>query len=76
MTTGYVVNLDNGHGGYCVESLVGVTYCGETFDPETIERERYVIGREEGHPHNMLCFDCSKANSRTLRGAARGVHNA
>ncbi|AFZ74537.1 hypothetical protein [Natronobacterium gregoryi] len=72
MTTGYVVNLENGHDGYCVESLVGVTYCGETFNPETVDREPYAVNRDKDHPHSMLCFDCSKANSRTLRNTARG----
>ncbi|OVE83294.1 hypothetical protein [Natronolimnobius baerhuensis] len=72
MTTGYVVNLDNGHNGYCFESLVGLTYCGRTFDPEAVDRELYAIGRDEEHPHNTLCFDCSKADSRKVRGAVRG----
>ncbi|WP_226479183.1 hypothetical protein [Natrinema amylolyticum] len=72
MTTGYVVNLDNGHNGYCVESLLGVTYCGETFDPTAVERELYAVDRGHDHPHNMLCFDCSKADSRKVRGAVRG----
>lgn len=72
MTTGYVVNLDNGHSGYCVESLVGVTYCSETFDPEEFDREVYAVDRDADHPHNTLCFDCSKADSRRVRGAARG----
>ncbi|ADB63978.1 hypothetical protein Htur_5091 (plasmid) [Haloterrigena turkmenica DSM 5511] len=72
MTTGYVVNLENGHNGYCFESLLGVTYCGTTFDPATADRELYAIGRDDDHPHNMLCFDCSKADTRTVRGAVRG----
>ncbi|QCC60734.1 hypothetical protein NP511_01975 [Natrinema thermotolerans] len=72
MTTGYVVDLDNGHNGYCVESLVGVTYCGETFDPAAVDRELYAIDRGEDHPHNYLCYDCSKADSRKIRGAVRG----
>ncbi|AXR79013.1 hypothetical protein [Natrarchaeobaculum sulfurireducens] len=72
MTTGYVVNLENGHDGYCIESLVGVTFCGETFDPTTDEREVYAIDRSEDHPHTYLCFDCSRANARHVRGAARG----
>ncbi|WP_265112302.1 hypothetical protein [Halosolutus halophilus] len=72
MTTGYVVNLDNGHNGYCFEVLRGITYCGCTFDPETVERERYAIGRDDDHPHTTLCFDCSKADTRKVRGAARG----
>ncbi|SEW10538.1 hypothetical protein [Natrinema salifodinae] len=73
MTTGYVVNLENGHNGYCVESLIGVTYCGEAFDPTTVERELYAVDRGHDHPHNTLCFDCSKVDSRTVRGAVRGV---
>jgi len=72
VTTGYVVDLDNGHNGYCVESLVGVTYCGETFDPSAVDRELYAIDRGEDHPHNYLCFDCSKADSRKICGAVRG----
>ncbi|WP_238593356.1 hypothetical protein [Natronobacterium lacisalsi] len=46
MTTGYVVNLDNGHDGYCVESLAGVTYCGETFAPprSTVNDTRSIAG--------------------------------
>ncbi|MDJ1433543.1 hypothetical protein [Halostagnicola sp. A-GB9-2] len=72
MTTGHVVNLDIGHNGFCVESLIGVTYCGRTFDPENHEREVYVVDRNSDHPHNSLCFDCSKANSHRVRGAVRG----
>lgn len=72
MTTGYVADLDNGHNGYCIESLVGVTYCGRTFDPEDVERELYAVDRDHDHPHNMLCFNCSKADSRKVRGAVRG----
>ncbi|MDJ1430447.1 hypothetical protein [Halostagnicola sp. A-GB9-2] len=72
MTTGYVVNLGNGHNGFCVEGLVGFTYCGRTFDPEAVDRELYSIGRDADHPHNYLCYDCSKANSRRVRGAVRG----
>jgi len=72
VTTGYVVNLDNGHNGYCVESLIGVTYCGRTFDPKAVERELYAVDRGHDHPHNKLCFDCSKADSRKVRGAVRG----
>lgn len=30
-----VAKLDNGHNGYCVENPVGVTYCGEAFDPRS-----------------------------------------
>jgi hypothetical protein len=73
VTTGYVVNLENGHNGWCVESLRGVTFCGETFDPDAVEREPYAVNRGDGHPHNSLCFDCSKADSRCVRGAAREV---
>jgi hypothetical protein len=73
MTTGYVVNLDNGHGGWCVEILRGVTYCGETFDPEAVAREPYALDRGDEHPHNLLCFECSKVDGRRLRGAAREV---
>lgn len=72
MTTGYVVNLDNGHNGYCVENLIGVTYCGRTFDPEDVDRKLYAINRGHDHPHNTLCFDCSKADSRKVHGAVRG----
>ncbi|MDJ1431479.1 hypothetical protein [Halostagnicola sp. A-GB9-2] len=72
MTTGYVVNLDNGHNGYCVEIIPGVTYCGGMFSPAAVDREVYAIGRDEDHPHNYLCYDCSKADSRRVRGAARG----
>lgn len=74
MTTGYVINLDNGHNGYCIESLRCVTFCGETFDPTEVEREPYTIeGRDENHRHAYLCYDCSKADSSCVRGAARGV---
>ncbi|MCU4743483.1 hypothetical protein [Natronoglomus mannanivorans] len=72
MTTGYVVNLDNGHNGFCFESLLGVTYCGETFDPNTTQRELYAVDRDGDHPHNTLCFDCSKVDARTVRGTVRG----
>ena len=72
MTTGYVVHLDNGHNGYCVESLEGVTYCGETFALEDHDRELYAVDRDEDHPHSYLCFDCSKADSRAIRGSVRG----
>lgn len=44
MTAGYVANIDNGHSGYFDESLVGVTYCGETFDPDEYDRKG-VYGR-------------------------------
>ncbi|SEP98263.1 hypothetical protein [Natrinema salaciae] len=72
MTTGYVVNLDNGHNGDCVESLLDVTYYGETFDPEAANRELRAVDRSHDHPHNTLCFDCSMADSRKVRGAVRG----
>lgn len=71
MTTGRVVNLDNGHGGICVEALRGVTYCGETFDPEDHDLELFAVHRDEGHPHCMFCFECSKFDSRKLRTAVR-----
>jgi hypothetical protein len=70
MTTGFVIQLDNGHNGWCVESLRGVTYCGVTFDPDDVEREPY---RHGPSCHDMLCFDCSKADSRRVRGAADEV---
>ena len=70
MTTGFVVQLDNGHNGWCVESLRGVAYCGETFDPDDVEREVY---RHGDSCHDSLCFDCSKADSRRVRGAASEV---
>lgn len=74
MTTGFVVDFNNGHGGYCVEILRGVTYCGGTFDVEVVDREIFQVeGRDADHPHSHLCFDCSKADSRAVRGAARGV---
>lgn len=71
MTTGRVVDLNNGHSGYCVEILTGVTYCGETFDTGAIEPEWYAVGRDPDHRHNTLCFECSKVDSRVLRGAVR-----
>ena len=73
MTTGYVVNLDNGHGGWCVESFFGITYCGERFDVDEVDREPYAVDRGDDHPHNTLCFDCSKADTRCVRGAAQEV---
>ncbi|WP_455448291.1 hypothetical protein [Natrinema thermotolerans] len=72
MTTGYVVDLDNGHNGYCVEIIPGITYCGEIYSPSSHDREPYAIDRGEDHPHNYLCYDCSKADSRKVRGAVRG----
>ena len=73
MTTGFVVNLDNGHSGWCVESFRGFTYCGKRFDATAVEREVYAVGRESGHPHDTLCFDCATVDSHALRGAAREV---
>lgn len=72
MTTGNVVDLDNGHDGYCVEVIPGLTYCGESYSPSSVERETYAIERSEDHAHNLLCFRCSQSDSRALRAAARG----
>ncbi|CAI49713.1 uncharacterized protein NP_7068A (plasmid) [Natronomonas pharaonis DSM 2160] len=72
MTTGYVVNLDNGHNGFCVESLLGVTHCGETFDRDAVELETFTIdGRDGDHPHSQLCYECSKVDSVALRDSVR-----
>jgi hypothetical protein len=71
MTTGYVVDLDNGHDGWCVEILRGVTYCGEVFDRRDEQVGIFAVGRSEGHPHDKRCFDCYNANSFALREAAR-----
>jgi hypothetical protein len=73
VTTGFVVQLADDHSGYCVESFRGFTYCGERFDPTAVEREVYAVGRESGHPHDTLCFDCATVDSHALRGAAREV---
>jgi hypothetical protein len=70
VTTGYVVQLDNGHNGWCVESLRGVAYCGATYDPEEVKREPYRHGES---CHDYLCIDCHKADSRKVRGAAEQV---
>lgn len=70
MTTGYVVNLDNGHNGYCVEVLAGVTKCGETFERGEVDLEVFETERGPDHPHSKLCFDCSKADARKVRAAA------
>lgn len=70
MTTGYVVDLANGHGGYCIEILQGVTACGARI-PGDADREVYAVERGHEHAHNSLCFDCSKTDSRALREAAR-----
>ena len=75
VTTGYVVNLDNGHDGWCVESFPGFTYCGEQFDLNTANRELRAVDRGEDHPQNYLCYDCSKADSRAVRGAAQEVRS-
>lgn len=71
MTTGYVVNLDNGHNGWCVEILRGVTYCGEVFDRSEEKVGIFAVERSEDHPHCQFCFDCHKADSFALRDAAR-----
>ncbi|MFW5905381.1 MAG: hypothetical protein ACOCUO_00875 [archaeon] len=73
MTTGYVVNLENGHDGWCVESIPGLTYCGQVYAPSQVEREVYALDRGDDHPHNCLCFDCQSSDSREVRSAARGV---
>jgi len=36
------------------------------------EEPLYAVDRGHDHPHNKLCFDCSKADSRKVRGAVRG----
>jgi len=75
MTTGRVVNLQNGHNGVCVEVLRGVTFCGTTFDPSTVEIEQFTVDESRGknHRHSVFCFDCSKFDTSKLRRAARGV---
>lgn len=75
MTTGFVVQLADGHSGYCVESFRGITYCGERFDPTAVEREVYAVDEriDTHHRHSTLCADCARVDSRALRGAAREV---
>lgn len=68
--TGRVVDLPNGHNGYCIVIGPGLCYCGETFDPQQVSPEIYAVDRGDDHPHNYLCIDCHKCNSRKLRAAA------
>ena len=74
MTSGYVVNLDDGHDGWCIESIAGLTLCGQIYAPSEVEREIYATERGDQHPHNTLCIDCHRLNdSHELREAARRV---
>jgi hypothetical protein len=70
--TGWCVNLDNGHSGICFEWVSGLTMCGESFDPETVDREWYDGAPESrDEPHATQCFDCHNW-SAAARDATRG----
>lgn len=69
--TGLVVNLDNGHNGWCVEIAPGAAYCGETFDRAEERVGIFAVERPPDHPHCTFCFECGKVDTRQLRKAAR-----